>query len=122
MDDTAPLTAYTEVSCCMDELLTYLLFCSYSVSLFIEDEVGPFDPLKTVYDFIQFVDRICVVGLQVSDLTNGKDMELMRSLEVGRFFPMSIAKQRLRWLGCHRFPALSRINTTTLYQLIENER
>ena len=34
--------------------------------MFVEDEVAPFDPLKTVYDFIQFVDKICVVGLQVS--------------------------------------------------------
>ena len=63
-----------------------LLFYPYSVSLFVEDEVEPFDPLKTVYDFIQFVDRICVVGLQVSDLTNGKDMKLMPSSKVGRFF------------------------------------
>jgi len=38
-----------------------------SVSLFVEDEVEPFDPLKTVYDFIQFVDRICVVALQVEE-------------------------------------------------------
>ena len=36
------------------------------MSLFVEDEVDPFDPLKTIYDFIQFVDRICVVALQVS--------------------------------------------------------
>lgn len=36
-----------------------------SVSLFVEDEVEAFDPLKTIYDFIQFVDRVCVVGLQV---------------------------------------------------------
>ncbi|XP_020602690.1 centromere protein I-like [Orbicella faveolata] len=38
-----------------------------SVSLFVEDEVDPFDPLKTIYDFIQFVDRICVVALQVEE-------------------------------------------------------
>lgn len=50
-----------------------LLFYPYSASLFVEDEVEPFDPLKTVYDFIQFVDRICVVGLQVGDLTNDKE-------------------------------------------------
>lgn len=37
------------------------------VSMFVEDEVAPFDPLKTVYDFIQFVDKICVVGLQVEE-------------------------------------------------------
>ncbi|XP_073255780.1 centromere protein I-like [Porites lutea] len=36
-----------------------------SVSLFVEDEVESFDPLKTIYDFIHFVDRICVVALQV---------------------------------------------------------
>lgn len=36
-----------------------------SVSLFVEDDVDPFDPLKTIYDFIHFVDRICVVALQV---------------------------------------------------------
>ena len=41
----------------------------FSVSLFVEDEVDPFDPLKTIYDFIQFVDRICVIGLQVGGLT-----------------------------------------------------
>lgn len=38
-----------------------------SVSMFVEDQLEPFDPLKTVYDFIQFVDRICVVGLQVEE-------------------------------------------------------
>ena len=41
----------------------------FSVSLFVEDEVEAFDPLKTIYDFIQFVDRVCVVGLQVSETT-----------------------------------------------------
>ena len=62
----------------IEELVSYLLlFYPYSVSLFVEDEVEPFDPLKTVYDFIQFVDRICVVGLQVSYLTNRKDMKLI---------------------------------------------
>ena len=46
-----------------------MLFCLvYSVSLFVEDEVDSFDPLKTIYDFIQFVDRICVVALQVGPL------------------------------------------------------
>lgn len=35
--------------------------------MFVEDQLEPFDPLKTVYDFIQFVDRICVVGLQVGE-------------------------------------------------------
>ena len=38
------------------------------MSLFVEDEVDTFDPLKTIYDFIQFVDRICVVALQVGPL------------------------------------------------------
>ncbi|KAL9963537.1 hypothetical protein ACROYT_G027055 [Oculina patagonica] len=38
-----------------------------SVSLFVEDEGDPFDPLKTIYDFIQFVDRVCVVALQVEE-------------------------------------------------------
>ena len=37
--------------------------------MFVEDEVEAFDPLKTIYDFIQFVDRVCVVGLQVSETT-----------------------------------------------------
>lgn len=41
------------------------------MSLFVEDEVETFDPLKTIYDFIQFVDRICVVALQVGELGNG---------------------------------------------------
>ena len=84
----------------IEELVSYLLlFYLYSVSLFVEDEVEQFDPLKTVYDFIQFVDRICVVGLQVSDLTNGKDMKLMPSPKVGRFFQMTVGKQRFkRWL------------------------
>lgn len=38
------------------------------MSLFVEDEVDPFDPLKTIYGFIQFVDRICVVALQVGQI------------------------------------------------------
>jgi len=38
-----------------------------SVSLFVEDDADPFDPLKTIYDFIHFVDRICVVALQVEE-------------------------------------------------------
>lgn len=50
---------YLSVICCS---------IGYSVSLFIEDEVDPFDPLKTIYDFIQFVDRICVVALQVGQV------------------------------------------------------
>ena len=45
-----------------------LLYHGCSVSLFVEDEVDPFDPLKTIYDFIQFVDRLCVVALQVSQV------------------------------------------------------
>ncbi|KAJ7376982.1 hypothetical protein OS493_031254 [Desmophyllum pertusum] len=38
-----------------------------SVSLFVEDDLDSFDPLKTIYEFIQFVDRICVVALQVEE-------------------------------------------------------
>ena len=38
------------------------------MSLFVEDELDPFDPVKTIYDFIQFVDRICVVALQVGQV------------------------------------------------------
>ena len=48
-----------------EEHLTLVSDLYYSVSLFVEDEVESFDPLKTIYDFIHFVDRICVVSLQV---------------------------------------------------------
>lgn len=48
-----------------EEHLTLVSDLYYSVSLFVEDEVESFDPLKTIYDFIHFVDRICVVALQV---------------------------------------------------------
>ena len=42
------------------------MFLSYhSVSMFVKDEMASFDPQKTLYDFIQFVDKICVLGLQV---------------------------------------------------------
>lgn len=33
--------------------------------MFVNDEMASFDPQKTLYDFIQFVDKICVLGLQV---------------------------------------------------------
>jgi len=65
-----------------------MIFHYYSVSLFVEDEVEPFDPLKTVYDFIQFVDRICVVALQV-----GEHSELI-TLEVGKFVVMKAHQRR----------------------------
>ena len=48
-----------------EEHLTLVPDLYHSVSLFVEDEVESFDPLKTIYDFIHFVDRICVVSLQV---------------------------------------------------------
>lgn len=47
--------------------LSYQMFLSvHSVSMFVKDEMAPFDSLKTLYDFIEFVDKICVLGLQVA--------------------------------------------------------
>ncbi|XP_031566588.1 centromere protein I-like [Actinia tenebrosa] len=35
-----------------------------SISIFAEEELTSFDPFETIYDFIRFVDRLCVMGLQ----------------------------------------------------------
>ncbi|XP_058962913.2 centromere protein I [Pocillopora verrucosa] len=60
-----------------------------NVSLFVEDEVEAFDPLKTIYDFIQFVDRVCVVGLQVE-----KDHALLQHWVLNFFELVSTSHQQ----------------------------
>jgi len=66
------------------------MFLSYhSVSMFAKDEMASFDPQKTLYDFIQFVDKICVLGLQIE-----KDHALLQHWVLNFFELVSIAHRQ----------------------------
>lgn len=59
------------------------------VSMFVKDEMASFDPQKTLYDFIQFVDKICVLGLQIE-----KDHALLQHWVLNFFELVSIAHRQ----------------------------